>query len=83
MQYDTGIKIVTVEPKELILLVNRSMSVYIIRSRSLLKCEEGEWSRRRECQLIWWPNVYSQAKYWTFATEILSRTHCTRKLTHS
>ena len=30
MQYDTGIKIVTVEPKELILHVNRSMSVYII-----------------------------------------------------
>ena len=52
----------------------------LIRSRSLLKCEEGEWSRRREFQLIWWPNVYSQAKYWTFATEILSRTHCTRKL---
>ena len=33
MQYDTGIKIVTVEPKEF-LHVNRSMSVYIIFSSS-------------------------------------------------
>ena len=32
-------------------------------SRRLLKCEEGEWPRTREFQLIWWPSVYSQANF--------------------
>ena len=32
-------------------------------SRRVLKCEEGEWPRTREFQLIWWPNVFLQANF--------------------
>ena len=32
-------------------------------TRRQLKCEEGDWPRTREFQLIWWPHVFSQSNF--------------------
>ena len=32
-------------------------------SRRQLKCEEGEWPRTREFQVIWWPNVFAHSNF--------------------
>lgn len=32
-------------------------------SRRQLKCEEGEWPRTREFQVIWWPDVFAQSRF--------------------
>ena len=32
-------------------------------TRRQLKCEEGDWPRTREFQVIWWPHVFSQSNF--------------------